>query len=148
MIVNDRLLIASLQSLLARLYVMYFRAHSAHWNVEGPSFPQLHAFFGDIYEDVFGSIDRFAEAIRQHGEMAPVDLGELLTLAPEQRGATKGGAPNALLGELEEMNDGLLAIFPHCREVAEKAGDFGLSNFIQDREAAHLKWQWQIRVQL
>jgi hypothetical protein len=29
--------------------------------------------------------------------------------------------------------------------LAEKAGDLGLANFLQDRMSAHRKWQWQLR---
>ena len=45
-------------------FSFYLKAHQFHWNVEGMFFQQLHALFGDIYEEVFDSIDTFAEQIR------------------------------------------------------------------------------------
>ena len=41
----------------ADTYAFYVKAQNYHWNVEGVLFKQLHAFFEEIYEDVFGSID-------------------------------------------------------------------------------------------
>jgi starvation-inducible DNA-binding protein len=48
-------------------YSFALKAQNFHWNVEGPLFPQLHMLFGDIYEEVYESIDPFAENIRKLG---------------------------------------------------------------------------------
>lgn len=141
-------LIVALKQLLAHSYVMYFRAHSAHWNVVGGQFITLHGFFGDIYSDIFGSIDRVAEAIRQHNEYAPVDLSALLKSGSSQEKVTAGGSGPALLAELRELNTKLMKHLAYTRTAAEEAGDFGLANFIQDREAVHLKWDWQLKALL
>ena len=45
-------------------FSFYLKAHNFHWNVEGPDFLQYHDLFGKIYEEVFDSIDPFAEQIR------------------------------------------------------------------------------------
>jgi starvation-inducible DNA-binding protein len=52
---ND--LIEQMKVVLADSFVMYTKAHGYHWNVEGTLFPMLHDFFGDIYAEVYGSID-------------------------------------------------------------------------------------------
>jgi len=141
-------LVSGLKQLLGHTYVMYFRAHSAHWNVEGEKFVSLHKFFSDIYEDVFSSIDHIAESIRQHNQMAPVDLVRVLSYGTDQTNVHKNGDSQKLLTELQELNKKLRVHLNYVRGLAESAGDYGLANFIQDREAAHLKWEWQIRVQL
>ena len=48
---------ALLKKLLANMFLMYFKAHSYHWNVEGPNFAQYHAFFGDLYTTLHGNFD-------------------------------------------------------------------------------------------
>jgi starvation-inducible DNA-binding protein len=40
----------ALKKVLANTFVMYFKTHTYHWNVEGMFFPQLHEFFGNLYE--------------------------------------------------------------------------------------------------
>lgn len=62
---------------LADTFFMYQKAHSYHWNVEGVYFPQLHEFFGDLYEELFEAIDTFAEQIRAQGEYAPRNVEEM-----------------------------------------------------------------------
>ena len=145
----ERALIQCLEPLIGNLFAMYARAHGAHWNVEGPWFPVLHGFFGSLYEDVFGSIDHFAEALRQHRAYAPCGLDELFDLGTLPEGPKFDCAdPRDLLGELQRMNTALMAALSEARDCADAARDFGLSNFIQDREAAHLKWDWQLRAML
>ena len=44
-------LTAAMRIVLANVFIMYFKAHAAHWNVEGPMFSQYHEFFGDLYDE-------------------------------------------------------------------------------------------------
>ena len=71
-------LIASLKIALGNTYVMYFKTHSFHWNVEGIMFPQYHEFFQGIYEDVYGAVDPLAENLRKLEEYAPISLDEIV----------------------------------------------------------------------
>ena len=49
----------TLRKIISNSYILYFKAHSFHWNVEGPDFAQYRDFLGDFYEEVFGSIDTY-----------------------------------------------------------------------------------------
>ena len=57
-------LIDKAKTVLADTFVMYMKSHSYHWNVIGPDFPQLHEFFGNLYEDLHGAVDPLAEHVR------------------------------------------------------------------------------------
>ena len=46
-----------LKKLLASSNSFVIKAQNFHWNVEGPDFPQYHEFFGNIYEEVYNTID-------------------------------------------------------------------------------------------
>ena len=70
-------LIASLKVALGNTFIMYFKAHSYHWNVEGMFFTQFHDFFGDIYEDVYGAVDPLAEELRKLDAYAPISVEEI-----------------------------------------------------------------------
>jgi len=144
-------LIAAMKELLGNVYVMYLRAHGAHWNIEGPLFASLHDFFGDIYEDVFGSADTIAEGIRQHGAYAPFNLAHLVKLSTIGDATITfegGGAPSPLLQDLYDVNEAVRASLKKAYRAAEQAEDYGLSNFFQDRLAMHQKWMWQIKSHL
>src|SRR6056300_958585 len=64
-------LIEKMKVLLASTFSLYLKAHNYHWNVTGPNFAQYHDFFGDLYEELHGSIDTTAEEIRKLGAFAP-----------------------------------------------------------------------------
>jgi starvation-inducible DNA-binding protein len=57
-------LIEKMDRLLASTFALYLKAHQFHWNVEGQDFHQYHDFFGDLYEEIFASVDTTAEQIR------------------------------------------------------------------------------------
>ena len=128
----------------------YVQAHAAHWNIEAPNFAELHEFFGEIYQDVFGAIDPFAEFLRTHAAEAPCNIAEMAKHAdlPSFEGretATGGYAGSDLVQHLSAVN---LKYMQHLKAVyaaANIAGDIGLSNFCQDRMTAHRKWMWQLR---
>ena len=52
-------------------FSFYLKAHNFHWNVEGHDFLEHHQLFGMIYEEVYDSIDDFAEKIRAIGNYMP-----------------------------------------------------------------------------
>lgn len=140
-------LVASLRSLMADLYALYFRAHGAHWNVEGPFFGPLHGFFGSIYEDVHDSIDQVAEGIRFHKFYAPATLDAMSQLTSIPNTQVKGGNPNDHLQNVLDGNEMVLAALKTAFTAAEPV-DVGLANFLQDRIMAHDKWAWQLRSHL
>ena len=139
-------LATAIRALLAVSYTMYFTAHAAHWNIEGAVFPSWHGFFGSLYEDVFGSIDPFAESLRQHGVYAPTTLAEVLgggVATTESR--FEGGAGAPMVSALLDTNAAVRGALDAVCVAAEAAGDKGLANFCQERMAAHLKHDWQLR---
>lgn len=69
----------------ADTFLFYLQAHYYHWNVEGRNFSQDHELLGKIYEEVFGSIDTFAEELRSMGTYAPGVFDRLKELATIQQ---------------------------------------------------------------
>ena len=67
-------LLNMLKSLTADAVALTYKAKGFHWNVEGDDFPQWHSKLDEIYEDLDGAIDTFAEWIRMLDENADKDL--------------------------------------------------------------------------
>jgi len=125
-------LIVSLRVLLGNTFVMYFKAQSHHWNVEGINFSQFHDFFGKLYEDVYGSIDHIAEEIRAMGEYAPRSISEIY----EYKTLNEGNVD----GVLESLNKSM--------EIAIRENKQGLADFLAGRIDIHEKHAWMIRSHL
>lgn len=138
------MLIETLRQVISESYVLYFKAHSFHWNVEGPDFTQYHDFLGKFYEEVFNSIDAYAELIRTMNQYAPTSLKRLIELSTIQE---IDNIPDAIdmLKAIRMDNDRLLATLVKAYDEAEKASEFGISNYLQDRIQAHEKHAWMLR---
>ena len=134
---------ASMKAILADAFHMYFKAHTFHWNVEGANFPEYHKFFGDIYEQLFDTIDPIAEEIRALGEYAPKSLDELKSSTSIS--TESADTPAAMFSALIADNNKIIAGLTSGYKIAEAAGEIGLSNFLQDKIDAHKKLGWMIK---
>lgn len=138
------MLVETLKTTLADTFVLYFKAHSFHWNIEGSDFAQYHEFIGNFYEDVFGSVDSIAELIRTLDAYAPTSLARLQALTQMEE---EENIPSAreMLVKLRQDNDKYLAQLVKAYNEAETASEFGVSNHLQDRIQAHEKHAWMLR---
>jgi starvation-inducible DNA-binding protein len=138
---------ASLNVLMANVFVMYFKAHTFHWNVEGVEFSQYHDFFGDLYEDVYGSVDPIAENLRKLNAYAPKSINAMYESKTIQE---EDGIPNlhGMIQALLSANDQVLFSLNKVFALAQKDNKQGLCNFIADRIDTHEKHGWQLRASL
>lgn len=137
----------ALKVTFATSFSFYLKAHGFHWNVEGPSFPQLHELFSNIYEDVYGSVDRYAEEIRALQSYAPAGLGRFQNLSQIEDQVEVVDA-RQMLQILHDDNLLLLDLIKQTYDLAEQVGAHGLSNFLAERQDMHKKWGWQLRATL
>ena len=128
-------------------FSFYLKAHYFHWNVEGSDFLEYHELFGKIYEEVYGSIDAFAENIRKLGSYTPGSYTRLsmLTMIEDE---TNVLSKDEMLSELLIDNDKVLRVMKLVYDLAEREGQHGLSNFLAERLDAHQKHGWMLRSSL
>jgi len=125
-------------------FSFYLKAHNFHWNVEGSDFLEYHDLFGKIYEEVYGSIDDFAEKIRAIGTYVPASFSRfsmLTQIADETNILTK----DLMVAELMADNDKLIKVLKLVYDLAEQSGEHGFSNFLAERMDAHRKHGWMLR---
>jgi len=137
-------LITALTKVMADTFAMYYKAHSSHWNIEGPNFPQYHDFLQNLYTELWNTVDTIAEKIRQLGGYAPSSLSELMshTMVTENTGTY---SDQEYLTRLLDTNNLVLASLLMAYKEAEAATEIGVSNFIQDRVMAHQKHGWMLK---
>lgn len=131
--------------LLANATVMYYKAHQFHWNIEGIEFNQYHEFFGDLYSDVYDSIDPIAELLRKLDEYAPVSIDELYKFKTLEEETTRVVLLADILASLIKANDEVLASLNKVFEVANANKQQGICNFIADRIDTHQKHGWFLK---
>lgn len=125
-------------------FTFYLKAQFFHWNVEGINFRELHDLFGTIYEEVYGSIDNFAEKIRSLGAYAPGSNSRFSMLS-YINDETEVLPAEAMIIELLEDSDNMVRVLKRVYDVAEANGEHGFSNFLAERMDAHRKHSWQLR---
>lgn len=128
---------------LAGTFSLYFKAHTFHWNVEGPEFVSLHKLFGDIYENMHDAVDAIAEHIRTLDVLAPSTLDEMKS--PGVEFPKKKRSALEMVKELEQDNQAVCDILMFACEEASKRNEKGIENFLQDRIDAHAKFGWMLR---
>jgi len=137
----------ALKTAFASEYAFAIKAQNFHWNCEGPLFYQLHLLFERIYEEVYGSLDTFAEQIRALQVYTPASLQKfsMLTAVDDENEVPPF---EVMLHELLADSDKMAEIFRITFDMAEHHGDHGLSNFLADRQDAHKKHSWMLRASL
>ena len=126
-------------------YSFALKAQNFHWNVEGPLFPQLHAgLFQTIYEEVYDSIDAFAENIRKLASYTPASF-ERFSMLTQVEDELNMLEDRAMIAELLQDSDKMVKLLKMVYDLAEAAGEHGLSNFLAERMDAHRKHSWQLR---
>lgn len=134
-----------LKQLLGDTFVLYFKAHTYHWNIEGPDFAQYHEFLGDFYGDVFEAVDTIAELVRTLNVYAPTTLARMQALSTSVEEADTIPSALEMISRLKIANDQYLAMLYKVYNEAEKTTEFGISNILQDRISAHEKHAWMLR---
>ena len=142
----DMQVIESLRKSVSNTLVMYSHAHGYHWNVRGDDFAVYHSLFGEIYSDVFSSVDPLAEYIVKLGGVAPKRITESIANATLADAVVDSVDPQFMVQALARDNDVVLETLNVAFQVATNANQQGLANFLAERIDQHQKWAWQLKV--
>jgi starvation-inducible DNA-binding protein len=140
-------LIKTIKVAFASEYSYFVKAQFFHWNVEGSNFPQYHELFGNIYEEVYGNIDAFAENLRKLGTYAPGSF-ERLSMLSRIKDETQIMPAEQMLSELLADSESMCEMFKVVFMLSEQAREHGLSDFIAGRQDAHRKHAWMLKATL
>lgn len=137
-------LIQQLKVVQASVFSFYLKAHNYHWNVTGPDFAQYHQYLGDLYEEVFDSVDGWAENIRKQNAIAPGSLTRFQELSVVK---DEFVVPTCMemMARLYADNAKLLGEMYKLADMAEATKSRGLVNFVEGRIDIHEKHQWMLR---
>lgn len=142
-------LVDKLKELQANAFQMYSQSHGYHWNVEGMVFKELHAFFLEIYEDVFDSVDTIAETIRKIGAYAPFGAVQMAQYSTVEINDSLALSPKEMVLGLIWTNDAVIQTLKETFQFADvKYNEQGICNTLADRIDKHQFWAWQLKATL
>jgi starvation-inducible DNA-binding protein len=137
-------LIEQLRTILGTNFGLYFKAHSFHWNVEGPNFIQYHEFLGDFYDSVWQQTDEIAEKLRMLGVYAPVNLTRIHNLSDVEENDSIL-SDREMFMNLNESNDRYIVHLRAGIVAADDAQEPAISNFLQELLDKHQKHSWMLK---
>jgi starvation-inducible DNA-binding protein len=137
-------LIEQMKVILGTNFGLYFKAHTFHWNVEGPNFAEYHKFLGKFYESVFDQTDTIAEHIRALNSYAPTTLARMMELS-KVNDIVAIPSPLIMMSELANDNDKYIIELRAGIALADAADEPAVGNFLQDILDAHQKHGWMLR---
>ncbi len=137
-----------LNTLLADEQVLYSKVRNYHWNIEGPSFMELHKFYEDMYTELAETVDTIAERIRKIGHYAEGRLKDFLELTHlEEQQYTKN--PKEQQKNLLDDHETIARyVREHIEEIEEKYKDIGSSDDLTAILKQHERWAWFLRAYL
>lgn len=137
-------LISQMKVILATSFSFYLKVQNYHWNVTGPTFAQDHEFFGELYEEVWQSLDATAEEIRKLGSFAPGSLSRYSELSRIED-ETNIPMTRAMYQRLADDNAKLLELLYMARKTADQTNSVGTLAYLEDRIGVHEKHSWMLR---
>lgn len=138
-------LYTTLRISLSNTFLMYFRAHSYHWNVEGPNFSEYHNYLGNLYEELHDAIDPLAEELRACDQYAPVSITELYSYKIVMEDSEKPMDARMMMSNLLSDNNVVLEALNRTFKLANEYDKQGLADFIAGRIDVHEKHGWMLR---
>lgn len=134
-----------LNKLLADEFVLYTKTLNYHWNVVGPFFGDLHAFFGKLYAQLQGFMDTTAERVRALGYRADSTAKTLSAAAQLQEEPKKLLASKTMLQNLLKDHETVIKSIREGIDMTAKVNDMGTNNFLSDLVMKYEKNAWMLR---
>lgn len=145
---NSEAVALLLNTLLADEQILYNKVRSYHWNVEGPSFMELHKFYENMYTELAELIDDVAERIRKIGHFTESRLSNYLELAHLLEQDYTKDPKEQQKNLLDDHETICRFVREHIEEIEEKYKDVGTSDFLTGVLKEHEKFAWFLRAYL
>lgn len=141
-------LAGALAEVLADAVTLSHIAHGFHWNVKGSDFSEYHEFFGNVYEDLDGSIDPTAENILKLGFDSPYLLEDFVGLTSIKLGRVATNDPQSMLMDLAKGLHQIIECNSRAFHVASDCDEQGIADFLAGRDDMLKKHFWQVAASL
>ena len=140
-------IVDALTGVLADTFVLYYKTHTNHWNVEGPHFRSLHLMFEEQYTDMWKALDEIAERLRALESYTPVSLKDLAARA-ELKEAGQLRDATQMVKDLADDHEALCDKMSKVIDLADDAEDQVTADLLTTRLGIHEKTAWMLRALL
>lgn len=142
---NSKAVALLLNKLLANEFVLYTKTRNYHWNIESPSFIEMHKFLEAQYTELAEIVDQVAERVRKIGHFAEGRLKDFLKLADLEEEEYTDDQTQQITNLLQDHETLTRIIREHIPEVEDKYKDVGTSDFLTGVLKQHESMAWMLR---
>jgi starvation-inducible DNA-binding protein len=130
-------LVDELNTLLANYQMFYQNLRGFHWNIQGPSFFELHVKFEELYNDAVMKVDEIAERVLTLGGTPLHTFSDYLKHSTIKEAANVNDSTGTVSTTLANFKT-LLEIERRILDLSGEADDEGtnsqMSNYITQQE--------------
>jgi starvation-inducible DNA-binding protein len=137
--------VEALNGILADTFVLYYKTHASHWNVEGEDFREYHFMFEEQYTELWKALDEIAERLRAIDAYAPVSIKALVAHAALKETGQNRGSAHAMAKDLADDHEALSQTIAKGIDTAEDANDAATADMLTKRLGEHEKTAWMLR---
>ena len=137
-----------LVNVVSDTYLLMIKTHGYHWNVTGPLFPQLHAFFEQQYTELFAAVDEVAERIRALDCFAPGGPDVFKHHTAIKEAPETPPAAISMVKDLFKSHEQARQRVEEARVFADEIADRATEDLLNGRLAAHDKAMWMLKSQI
>ncbi len=136
-----------LNQLLANYQIFYMNVRGYHWNIQGPSFFELHAKFEEQYNDLLLKVDELAERILTLGHRPMHAFSDYIANSEIKEHKQANEAKSCVEGLLAGYKQ-LIGMQRDIMELAGEAGDEGTAALMSDYIGQQEKTVWMLSAYL
>lgn len=138
-------MIQGLKNLYTNNFVIYYKSHGFHFNVQGQTFAQDHALLEEIYTFLWEQHDIIGEQIRMQDLTVFPSLRSVLAGASVDEITKPDFNSKAMFGIMAEDLDALITSAQYLYEATEGECAGGLETVIGDYLAGITKLHWKVK---
>ena len=142
---ND--LAQELNVLLANYQMFYQNLRGFHWNIQGPSFFELHIKFEELYNDAVMKVDEIAERVLTLGETPYHTFTAYLEHSTIKEAANVKDGEGTVTTTLANLKT-LLEMERKILDLSGEAGDEGTNSQMSDYISQQEKTVWMLTAYL
>jgi len=143
---TNEVVVTFLNLLLADEYVLYTKTRTAHWNIDGSNYFELHVFLENQYNTLDIMIDEIAEQIRSLGHYALGSMKDFLSIAHLSNDNHNFHKSDEIFETLRNDQEMIIGILQHeILTIKTKFNDMNTAIFLTGLVEQHKKLAWMLR---
>ena len=144
---QSKQLVDELNTLLANYQMFYQNLRGFHWNIQGPSFFELHVKFEELYNDAVMKVDEIAERVLTLGGTPLHTFSDYLKHSTIKEAANVNDSTGTVSTTLSNFKT-LLEIERRILELSGEADDEGTNSQMSDYITQQEKTVWMLTAYL